>query len=78
MTIRFLQTVASEHPDFPFMAGQVITVPVPSPFLLSLLDGVRATCVPDDGEERAVAPPDEQPEPVKAKGRRSSRSHASV
>jgi hypothetical protein len=71
MTIRFLQTVESENPGFPFMAGQVITVPAPSPYLLSLLDGVRAEVVPTDDTERAVVPALEQPEPVTVKGRRT-------
>lgn len=55
MTIRFLQTTPSELRDFPFQAGQVITVPTPSRFLLSLLDGVRAEAVPDAVPEIAVA-----------------------
>jgi hypothetical protein len=70
MTIRFLQTVQSENPSFPFMAGQVIDVPVPSPYLLSLLDGVRAEAVKSDGIERAVVDGGETPEPVPVKRRR--------
>jgi hypothetical protein len=54
VTIRFLQTCQSENPAFPFMAGQVISVPVPSAFLLSLVDGVRAEAVKVDNTERAV------------------------
>jgi hypothetical protein len=69
MTIRFLQTVQSENPEFPFVAGQVIDVPVPSPFLLNLLDGVHAEAVKDE-DERAVAPETEQPEPVPVRRRR--------
>ena len=69
MVIRFLQTVASEHPEFPFIAGQVITVACPSPFLLSLVDGVRAEAVPTDPTERAIEPQRRQPEPVR--GRRA-------
>jgi uncharacterized phiE125 gp8 family phage protein len=38
------------------MAGQVISVTAPSPFLLSLLDGVHAEAVPTDDTERAVEP----------------------
>ena len=73
MTIRFLQTVASEKPDFPFMAGQIIEVSAPSEYLLSLLDGIRAEVVPTDDSERAIAPDAEQPEPVRQKGRRRGR-----
>jgi hypothetical protein len=73
MTIRFLQTCESENPDFPFMAGQVISIPVPSPFLLSLLDGVRAEAVATDNTERAVMPNPTQPEPTRRKGRRRAR-----
>lgn len=54
MQIRFLQTTPSEHPDFPFQAGQVITIPAPSRFFLDLLDGVRAEVVRDAGDELAT------------------------
>lgn len=70
MKIRFLQTTASDNPDAPFQAGQVIDVAEPSPYLLSVLDGVMAEVVRSDDTERAVAPEDEQPEPVRVKGRR--------
>lgn len=77
MTIRFLQTCASENPAFPFMAGQVITVTAPSPFLLGLLDGVRAEIVKgleDPPEEQAIAPHGERPEPERPRpGRRHAR-----
>jgi hypothetical protein len=73
MTIRFLQTVQSENSDFPFMAGQVISVTAPSPFLLSLVDGVRAEAVKAE-DERAVMQQDETPEPSrKRRGRRATR-----
>lgn len=61
MTIRFLQTTPSELQDFPFQAGQVITVETPSRFLLSLLDGVRAEAVPDTEPDLAVARAPRQP-----------------
>jgi hypothetical protein len=51
------------------MAGQVISTTAPSPFLLDLLDGVRAEVVKDE-DERAVAPETEQPEPAKRRKRR--------
>jgi hypothetical protein len=70
VTIRFLQTVASDNPEFPFQAGQVITVERPSAYLLSLLDGVQAEVVPVDDTERAVEQVAEQPEPARVKGRR--------
>jgi len=73
MLIRFLQTVASENPDFPFMAGQVIAIPVPSPYLLGLLDGIHAEAVATDDTERAVMPTPTQPEPTRRKGRRRAR-----
>jgi hypothetical protein len=74
MTIRFLQTVASENPAFPFQAGQVIDVPAPSGYLLSLCDGIRAEVVRTDDTEHAVLAPAEQPEPRilhRSKGRRA-------
>jgi hypothetical protein len=75
MTIRFLQTVQSENPAFPFMAGQVIHVPAPSPFLLGLVDGVRAEAVKTDSVERAVVDELETPEPVLVKrGRKRVRA----
>lgn len=70
MVIRFLQTVASENPDYPFHAGQVITVACPSPYLLSLVDGIRAEAIPTDSTERAIMPTPQQPEPIRARGRR--------
>ncbi len=70
MTIRFLQTTPSENPDYPFQAGQIITVAAPSEFLLSLLDGVRAEAVPMDILERAVEQDTARPEPHRKKGRR--------
>ena len=69
MQIRFLQTVASEVSDYPFMAGQVISVTAPSPFLLRFLDGIHAEVVKAE-DERAVAPEMEQPEPVRRKRRK--------
>lgn len=60
MQIRFLQTTPSENADYPFTAGQVITVSVPSPFLLSLCDGIRAELVRDAGEEYAAIEPSER------------------
>lgn len=70
MTIRFLQTVASGAPGYPFQAGQTIEVAVPSDYLLDLCDGIRAVIVKTDETERAVAPSYEIPEP-KAKRRRA-------
>jgi hypothetical protein len=70
MVIRFLQTVPSENPDYPFMAGQVIAVACPSTFLLSLLDGKRAEVVRTDATERAIEPPIERAEPKAQRGRK--------
>ena len=70
MQIRFLQTVPSENPDFPFQAGQLVTTTAPSTYLLSLIDGIRAIVVRSDDTERAVARTDEQPEPARKRGRR--------
>lgn len=75
MTIRFLQTCASENPEYPFQAGQIITVTVPSDFLLGLLDGVRAEIIPADVLEMAVAPVTERPEPVRSKQRKAYARH---
>ena len=69
MQIRFLQTVPSENPNFPFVAGQTITVTEPSRFMLDLIDGVRAIVIRSDDTERAIAPDDEQPEPKRKRGR---------
>jgi hypothetical protein len=55
MTIRFLQTTPSDSPEHPFQPGQVISVATPSPYLLSLIDGVRAEAVRDTEPEMAVA-----------------------
>jgi len=69
MTIRFLQTVPSENPEYPFQAGQIIYVAAPSAFLLSLLDGVRAEVIKADVLEQATEPEPEQPEPRRKRGR---------
>lgn len=73
MTIRFLQTCASENPAFPFQAGQLITVAVPSVYLRSLLDGVRAEIVAEDVLELAIESDPTRPEPDRPKGRRYAR-----
>jgi hypothetical protein len=73
MTIRFLQTVPSQNAEFPFQAGQIITVTAPSDFILSLVDGVRAEVLRVDTTERAVAPAVTTPEPTLTKRRRRSR-----
>lgn len=70
MQIRFLQTTDSGTPGFPFEAGQVIDVAEPSDYLLSLLDGVRAEAIRQDGTlEQAIAGPRER-------ARRRGVSHA--
>ncbi len=50
MTIRFLQTARSGNPDYPFLAGQVITVDRPTPEMLAALGSGSAEAVKDDGE----------------------------
>ena len=70
MKIRFLQTTPSDNPEYPFMAGQVITVAQPTPSLLRLIDDEHAEIVREDAIERAVVAPDPTPEPLRKKGRR--------
>jgi hypothetical protein len=73
MVIRFLQTCPSESPDYPFVTGQVISVPAPSPLLLGYLRDGRAEPLKVE-DERAVVDEAETPEPVKAtRGRRRAR-----
>lgn len=69
MKIRFLQTVASENPDLPFQPGQIIQVETPSPYMLSLLDGLQAEILRTDESEQAIELEQEQPEPVRRRGR---------
>jgi hypothetical protein len=69
MTIRFLQTVPSENPEWPFMAGQVIDVPAPSPSMQDALRNGTAELVKAE-DERGEAPAVEIPEPVRRKGRK--------
>lgn len=69
MTIRFLQTVASSVPDYPFMAGQVIRVDDPRPFLAYLERGY-AVAVKDETPEFAVV---RAPVVSARKGRRRGR-----
>lgn len=63
MTIRFLQTCPSENPDYPFMAGQVISVACPTPLIRTHLANGMAEAVKTDDTERAVAPEIEPAEP---------------
>ena len=73
MTIRFLQTCASENPDYPFVAGQEITFTgPPPPIFAQYLDGVRAFVLRDE-PELAVVAVSEQPEPVKVRRRRKQK-----
>lgn len=77
MQIRFLQTVASENPAFPFQPGQVITVASPGPFLQRVLDSGAAEIVRIDETERAIEPPSMPAEAQMALGRnRGARMHA--
>ena len=69
MVIRFLQTTPSENPDFPFQAGQIISVTAPTRFLLSLIDGIHAEVVRTDDIERAIEEPVAVPEPVRRRVR---------
>ena len=55
MQIRFLQTVPSRVPGFPFQAGQIITIAEPTTEILAYLDGIRAEVVRETTPERAVA-----------------------
>jgi hypothetical protein len=70
MTIRFLQTVPSENPEFPFQAGQVISLPVLPSYLRDHIKAGRAVLVTEDRIERAITPDPEYAEPVRVRGRR--------
>jgi hypothetical protein len=65
MQIRFLQTCASDNPDYPFMAGQVIDVPALSRLLQSHVFTGLAEFVREDETECAVVVAAEVPEPKK-------------
>lgn len=54
MTIRFLETVDSGTPSFPFMPGQVISVAVPSEQMLASLRDGRAEVLGDITPEQAT------------------------
>lgn len=54
MTIRFLQTARSSNPDFPFLAGQVITVAEPTAEMVAALNDGRAEAVKTDDVEFAT------------------------
>lgn len=47
MRIRFLQTVPSENPHFPFQAGQTIVVSRPTKAITAALGDGRAVVLPD-------------------------------
>lgn len=54
MTIRFLQTLDSGVPNYPFMAGQIVRVAQPTPSMLAYLQRGYAEAVKDDEPEFAV------------------------
>lgn len=57
MHIRFLETVESERPGFPFTAGQIISVATPTKQMLAWLRSSRAVVLrQENDEELAVAP----------------------
>lgn len=50
MTIRFLETTPSAHPDYPFQAGQVIRLPRMTPTLRAWLKEGKAELVKETSE----------------------------
>jgi hypothetical protein len=70
MVIRFLETVPSQNPEFPFTAGQIIHVVCPDAFLRGYIEAKKAVVVPSDDTERAIEPGAETPEPETKRGRR--------
>lgn len=55
MTLRFLMTTASQHPEYPFQAGQVIHLSGLTPEFRRWLSEGRVELVKDTEPERAVA-----------------------
>lgn len=54
MRIRFLETTASAHPQYPFQAGQIITLPRLSPEMRQWLREGRVEVLGGDVEELAM------------------------
>jgi hypothetical protein len=60
MTLKFLETVPSECPEFPFQAGQVITVKRLTAELKRWIARGAAVVLEDDPETAALGEPLEQ------------------
>jgi hypothetical protein len=52
--VRFLQTTPSASPDFPFQAGQVITLSRLTPEIRQWLNDARAVLLDDEPEAAAL------------------------
>lgn len=57
MRVRFLRQTASDHPTFPFQAGQIIDLPRLTPDLERWLAQGEAILIPEDAETATLGPP---------------------
>lgn len=56
MVLRFLLTTASQAPEYPFLAGQTITVSALTPEMRQWIKDGRAELVQDEPETATVGP----------------------
>lgn len=77
MKIRFLLTTASDSPEFPFVAGQVIHVDHLRSHMRKWLRDGNAELLPDVQPEAAVAPVDEVKTAVLPRAQRHARVDSS-
>jgi len=58
MTLRFLQTIASSHPEYPFQAGQIIRTEKLTAEMKRWVKEGRAVVVPESSEAAVVEEPE--------------------
>jgi hypothetical protein len=71
MRLKFLHTIPSDNPHFPFMAGQVVDVEQLSPSMRAALETGAAIIVSDPGPEAAVVGASERAVLPRARGRKA-------
>ena len=69
MRLRFLETVASDQPSYPFMAGQMISLPRLDARARLWIERGLVQVLPEE-PERAVVGPSERAVTLRTRGRR--------
>lgn len=69
MRLKFLRTTASQSPEYPFRAGQIIPLERLTPEFRRFVRDGAAEVLPEDDTERAVAPAVRTAEPARKSAR---------